>query len=33
MELPPEGDSNSLKVGEVATVVIKAADANGQASA
>ncbi len=32
MELPPEGDPNSLKVGEVATVVIKAADANGQVS-
>ncbi|HSX25156.1 MAG TPA: GAF domain-containing sensor histidine kinase [Candidatus Andersenbacteria bacterium] len=32
MELPPEGDPNSLKVGEIATVVIKAADANGQVS-
>lgn len=33
MELPIEGDAMSLKVGEAATVVIKAADANGQGSA
>ena len=32
MELPPEGAADSLKVGEAATVVIKAADANGQGS-
>lgn len=32
MELPIEGDSMSLKVGEAATVVIKAADANGRGS-
>lgn len=33
MELPIEGVDGSLKVGETATVVIKAADANGQQSA